>query len=236
MPIKAMFVGLMLLLGLVVAPYRGASAGTAEDRDFYFRLGLMEGHLIVAHDLIKARKANLALPHFGHPVRELYDDVSGYLKQKNFPGFNRQLAGLEAAAAAAPYGQDLETRYQATLATLAKAKELVPSGLRDSLPDRLQICADTMDAAAGEYAAAIQRGKLALLVEYHDSRGFITYVGRELSALATKGESELLARFNAVYARTQAVVGRLIPDPTPVVTVAQFREFAGQAAQVAKPD
>jgi hypothetical protein len=73
-----------LLLCLVAAsPVRAADAPAAsDDTDFLFRLGMMEGHLLVGHELIQAHKAEMALPHYGHPVKELYDDTSPYLARQ----------------------------------------------------------------------------------------------------------------------------------------------------------
>src|ERR1700758_1406740 len=63
----------------------------SDDTDFLFRLGMMEGHLIIGHELLQANQIALAVPHFGHPVRELYDDVGPYLDQHHFPAFDKQL-------------------------------------------------------------------------------------------------------------------------------------------------
>src|SRR5689334_13856716 len=101
-----------------------AWASTEEDTDFLFRLGMMEGHLIVGHELLAAGKPQLAIPHFGHPVRELYDDVAEYLSSHQFPAFDKQLIGLEAAATAAPKGPGTEKQYQAVIATIYKARQI----------------------------------------------------------------------------------------------------------------
>lgn len=69
-------------------PVRQADAHLGEaanDTDFLFRLGMLEGHLMVGHELLSADQTALALPHFGHPVRELYDDIGPYLDQHHFP-------------------------------------------------------------------------------------------------------------------------------------------------------
>ena len=89
--------------GLISAAIpNSAQATAAEDTDFLFRLGMLEGHLIVGHDLLQAGRQGLALPHFGHPVRELYDDVADYVAAKKIAPFDTQLIKLEAAIAGAP--------------------------------------------------------------------------------------------------------------------------------------
>jgi hypothetical protein len=212
-----LLVRLVCLLWLATAalPTAARADATQEDRDFLFRMGLLEGHLTVAHDLVAAHKAQLAIPHFGHPVRELYDDIGPYLKAHNFPPFKRELAGLEASATAAPYTKETEAKYQAVIATVHKARDLAPAELRASVPDMLKICAETIDAASGEYNGAIQRGKVTQLVEYHDSRGFISEVTRLVASMqagADETQKALLDRFQVVLAKAESIVQPLLPE------------------------
>ena len=88
----------LLLATAAAAPVRAADptpvsyAATAKpnpaDVDFLFRLGMLEGHMIVGHDLLAAKRNALALPHFGHPVRELYEDVSDYIGSHHIKPFD----------------------------------------------------------------------------------------------------------------------------------------------------
>jgi hypothetical protein len=211
----------------------------ADDTDFLFRLGMMEGHLIIGHELLQADQVALAVPHFGHPVRELYDDVGPYLDQHHFPAFDRQLIALEAAVTAAPKSKDTAAQYQAMIATLHKARELAPANLRASVPEMIQICSDTIDAASGEFGESLQQGEVSALVEYHDSRGFLEYVAQEVNDLATShGDAvsqALLDRFKAVLAKAQYIVGDLMPAPTPRASVTDYRAIAAQAVALVKP-
>lgn len=214
-----------------------AHLGTAsDDADFLFRLGMLEGHLMVGHELVQAHQEALALPHFGHPVRELYEDITGYLQQQGFPPFDKQLAALEAAVAAAPGAPDTEAQYQATIATLHKARDLAPAELRASLPDMIKVCADTIDAASGEYGEALERGRVSVLVEYHDSRGFLEYVAQEINALKgahrdPKAQGQL-DRLGALLAKAQWIVGDLLPAPTPRASVGTYRAIAIEAREI----
>src|ERR1700740_1806787 len=92
-----------------------ASDTNAADTDFLFQLGMLEGHLLVGHELLEAHRPALALPHFGHPLTEIYDNISDYLQQHKFPPFNEQLAELEATATAMPEAPDTEAKYQAVI-------------------------------------------------------------------------------------------------------------------------
>lgn len=213
-------------------------SASEDDTDFLFRLGLMEGHLMIGHELLQAKRPEMALPHFGHPVRELYDDVSGYLTKHHFPAFDKQLARLEASAATAPTAADTEKRYQEMIVTLHKARGLAPAALRASVPEMIKLCADTIDAASGEFNEALEQGRIASTVEYHDSRGYLEYTSLQLKGLKETAKDStsqgLLARFGDLLAKAEWIVEPLLPDPTPRASVEQFRAIAAQATELAK--
>ena len=216
--------------------FQTAAKPSPADVDFLFRLGMLEGHMMVGHDLLAAHRNALALPHFGHPVRELYEDVADYITAHRIAPFDVQLIRLEAAVASDPNGPATETLYQQTLATVHAARETVPAALRNSVPEMIRVCADTIDAASGEYGEALDRGQVVTLVEYHDSRGFISYVAQELEELkrthSAAMDQDTLGKFQAVLARAQWIVDPLIPSPQPRASVSQYRAVASQAASI----
>lgn len=215
-----------------------AQADAVADTDFLFRLGMLEGHLLIAHELIAAHQDGLALPHFGHPVRELYQDITDYLGQHRFPAFDRQLIALEALATSAPQSAATEAKYQAVIATVHQARALTPVALRASLPEMIRICSDTIDAASGDFGELLEAGRVAALVEYHDSRGFLAFVAEEVNALKADHKDApsqtLLARFETVLAKAQWIVGELLPAPTPRASLGEYRAIAAEAASIAK--
>jgi len=241
MRIALVFLGFLILAGLAPQPvFADAHYGSSgDDTDFLFRLGMLEGHLIVGHELLQAHQPALALPHFGHPVRELYDDMTDYLAEKKFPPFDKQLAVLEAAVASAPDSADTEAKYQAEIVTLHKARDLAPPELRASVPEMIQICSDVMDAASGEYGNSLERGRISVIVEYHDSRGYLEYVAQQLAELKAEHKDaqsqDTFARFKAVLAKAQWIVEPLLPGPTPRASVGDYRAIAAEAAGIAKP-
>jgi hypothetical protein len=210
----------------------------ADDTDFLFRLGMLEGHLIIGHELLKAHQQALALPHFGHPVRELYDDFSDYLQQKHFPAFDKQLSALEQAVATAPDSPDTEAQYQSVIAIIHKARETTPADLRASIPAQIRICADTIDAASGEFGESMDHGRIVNLVEYHDSKGYLAWVAQELEDLRAShpgpDSQALLDKFKAVLAKAEWIVDPLLPGPTPRASVGTYRSFASEAAALTK--
>ena len=230
--IPAAAVAVMVLAGGQV------QAGSGEDTEFLFRLGMLQGHLMVGHDLLAADKVKLAMPHFGHLVRELYDDIKDYVNEKHIAPFEQALIDLESSAQSNPHGAETEAKYQAVIADLEKAREATPASVRASVPTMIEVCADTIDAASGEYGEALNKGRVDDLGEYHDSRGFITYVTALVDKMSASqpsaADSALIARFKTVLAKAQNIVEPLIPSETPRASVAQYRAVAEEARAVAK--
>jgi hypothetical protein len=236
-----------LMLASAVPPVAAAEApamlqlasAQQDDAGFLFILGLMEGHLAIGHELIQADKPKLGLPHFGHPVRELYDDLRDELAKRHVADFEDALADLEAAVAKAPRAAETEAKYQAVVAAVARARASVPASVRQSVPEMIKICADTLEAAAGEYGEAIDKGRLENLGEYHDSRGFVGAVTRQVAELENGNpaaqDAEMIGRFKAVLAKVQAIVAPLLPPSTPPKSAAEYRAIAHEAQAVVQP-
>ncbi len=232
-----------LLLSAAIAVVLGvpqAQAASSNDQasDFLFRLGMLKGHLMVGHDLLQAGKTKLAMPHFGHPVRELYDDIKGYLDDNKIPSFESALVDLEDSAAKSADSPETEQRYQAVIAKVEQARQSTPVAVRDSVPAMIEICADTIDAAAGEYGEAINKGRIEEVAEYHDSHGYISAVQAQVDELAANhpsaADQSMIARFRAVLAKAQNIVGSLMPPEAPKQSVADYRRVAQEARAVAK--
>lgn len=225
----------LLITTLLAAQAARADAG--EDTDFLFRLGMMEGHLIIGHELLAAGRTEMAVPHFGHPVRELYDDLSPYVAAKHLVPFDTQLLRLEAAVAGSPRALETEALYAETIRILHQARLATPESVRASVPQMIRICADTIDAAAGEYGESVNDGKIDALVEYHDSRGYLTETARQVETLAAAhpdpASQSTIARFKTVLAKAQWIVEPLVPAAEPRASVADYRAVATEAGAVA---
>lgn len=215
-----------------------AAAVAPDDTDFLFRLGMLEGHLMIGHELLVAGHTSLAMPHFGHPVRELYDDLSDYIGAHHIPPFDTALIKLEAAVAAAPGDPATEALFNQVIAQIHAARATAPQALRDSIPAMIRICSDTVDAASGEYAEAVNRGRIDSPVEYHDSRGYLGYVAQTVgqldAAAVSPADKSLVERFRAVLGRAQWIVAPLLPPATPRASVSDYRKIAAEGLAVAK--
>ena len=228
-----------LLASAYCLPVASRAATAPDPTDFLFRLGILEGHLMVGHELMQAGRQGLAVPHFGHPVREVYDDLRDYLDANKIAPFDTKLIKLEAAVVAAPNSKETEALYADTIKTLHDARATAPAAIRDSVPQMIKICADTIDAAAGEYGEALNRGKIDTLVEYHDSRGYVAYVAQQTAALKATPQDpanqKMLDKFGAILAKAQYIVQPLMPAPTPRATVKPYRAIATEASALVKP-
>ena len=224
------------VLGAISACQREASheappVDTArQDADFGVRLALLEGHLTVGRELLEAGQTENALPHFGHPVRELYSDMLPVIATRGGQQFDRDLVALEGLAtqgrtpAFAP-------AYDAAMAKVRAARALIAADRLNSDAFTLQLIADVATAAAQEYRNAIVAGGVGSLVEYHDARGFVFYISDLLAA--HRGDDARLMQVAALVAELKTYVEPLNP-PDPIrATDAEFEAKAAAIRAVA---
>ena len=234
----------------IQAPEAGSVVGAAdavlsnEDQaDFLLKLGLMEGHLMVGRELVAAGQPTLALPHFGHPVRELYDDLKDPIEKRGLTQFDGELVALEAIAAAQPMSPAFAAKYDQVLRILAAARATVPSGLLNDDRFMAGVFGDIAETAAGDYGQSIEAGRIRKPVEYHDSRGYLAYAVKDLARLEARPEGKNNPRLGAVHAALrdmQAPVSSLLPPDRPRVSIAAYRALAAkvkatQSAPAAQP-
>ena len=210
---------------------------SSEDHaELLFKLGLLEGHLMVGRELIDAGQTQLALPHFGHPIRELYDDISGELAQRGVTGFDGELIALEALAAGKPTAPATSAQYDKVIGIIAALRATVPAGLLDNERFMLGVLGEVAAISAEDYGESIEGNRIEKPVEYHDSRGYLEYADRELGRLegrpALRGDPGLsLARAKLMEMR--AVTGPLLPPERPLLSVAAYKEIVAQFKQAA---
>src|SRR5207237_143907 len=66
-------------------------ANLPPDLAFAVRISLLRGHLLVGDELVKQKQWNAALPHFLHPIEEIYDELRGRLDDYKTPAFEEAL-------------------------------------------------------------------------------------------------------------------------------------------------
>lgn len=221
-----------------VIPVADAAITNEDHAELLFKLGLLEGHLMVGRELIDASQTQLALPHFGHPIRELYDDISGELARRGVTGFDGELIALEALAAGKPTDPATSAQYQKVVGIIAAVRATVPAGLLDNERFMLGVLGEVATIASEDYSESIEGGRIEKPVEYHDSRGYLIYADWELRRL--EGRPELHGSPNLILARAKltemrAIVGSLLPPEQPLKSVAAYKVIVAQFKQAAAP-
>ncbi len=224
-------------LAIPLCRARIQSFTTDQDADFLEKLGLLEGHLLIGRRLLEAGESRLAVPHFGHPIRELYTYVEARLSERRLPGFEAELAAMESFSERGGRGTDgaFATAWTALMPKLRAAQNFVPAERRASarfMLDHVGLIAFTV---ASDYAESIERGRIVNVVEYHDSMGFLLYATGIATAEARRAPGPQWAEVTAVLEEIRAqVYPELIPSPRPPISVRALRAKSDQIRAIAR--
>ncbi|MGG6264763.1 helix-hairpin-helix domain-containing protein [Leptolyngbya sp. AN03gr2] len=160
--------------------------GEAKDIDYMTKLGLMKGHLYVAKELLDLNKPEQAEPHIGHPVEEIYADVEDQLPERKVAEFKAPLIALQdEVKAGAKNAEKVSTGYQTSMQAIETAINALPESERQSPKFVLQVINGLLDTANSEYGAAIANNKIAQVIEYQDSRGFVLYANELFKGISS---------------------------------------------------
>lgn len=210
--------------------------GERADFDLMEKLGLLEGHLMIGKALLEARMAADAMPHFGHPAEEIYTYLEAQIQRRGVPAFKDELVALERQArngAAPPF----PAMYDAVMAKVAALRATIPAALRGSGRFAIGVVAQLVLDVASDYESAIEHGRIANTVEYHDAMGFLVYC-EALRAANAQGAPPARQRIYRAVARELAQAQRafpaLRPPARPPITVAAMRGHAARIADLAK--
>jgi Helix-hairpin-helix motif len=206
--------------------------GEARDVDYMTKLGLMKGHLMVAKELLDLKQVAQAEPHIGHPVEEIYADVEDQLKERKVPEFKTPLiALLDLVKGGAKDGAKVNTDFTAAMKSVDGAINILPATQRNSSKFALQIINGLLDTANSEYQASIANGKIAQVVEYQDSRGFVAYANQLYKAIEPQLKKDNPAAATAIgtqLADLTKVWPAAIAPATPVKTSAEVTKLVKQ--------
>lgn len=196
------------------------------DADFLEKLGLLEGHLLIGRRLLEAGESRLAVPHFGHPIRELYTYVEARLNERGLAGFEAELSAMESFAERGGRGTTgiFAAQWEALLPKLRAAQNAVPAARRANPRFMLDHVGLMTFNVASDYAESIERGRIVNVVEYHDSMGFLMYAMRTAEAEGARAALPQWAQVNAMLtAIRDQVYPQLLPSPRPSMSVRALR-------------
>ena len=162
----------------------GHSQGSSVDNDvdLLVVLGQMQGHLLVAQELITQRQFSAAEPHVGHPVDELYGAVDPLLTKRGIPSF---LPRLEALRQQVRLNPSAPATRQKLLAAQRAINQASQAAVRQQGSTQRAVVRALAAAACEEYAAAVADGRVVETIEYQDARGFLLEAQRLLSGAVT---------------------------------------------------
>ncbi|MBA1158385.1 hypothetical protein [Microvirga mediterraneensis] len=143
----------------------------------YRGIEMIRGHLTVGAELIEAGRWADALPHFLHPEEEIYGSIRDQLKTLNIAPFQVALKSLSQTVKAK--NKEAYIRARAALdERLASAETAVKAKEQDGTYFVLETALEVLQQAADEYEEAVEKGRIANVVEYQDARGFVFEVDR----------------------------------------------------------
>lgn len=209
----------------------GGDATGLDPRVKFFRdMSLIRGHLLVGDELVKAGLWEDALPHFHHPVEELYTSIGPRLQGQGLRQFDTTLKALAQTVQAKN-----RTAYDAALRVVVQRMADTDKGMRKFatpfLQSRVSTVLAVLRSATSEYAEAVEDGRITKPVEYQDSRGFVFYAERLLNSIAPdleKKDKAALAAIRAAYADLKTTW------PTPVPPEKAIRDHDAVVAAVAR--
>jgi hypothetical protein len=137
----------------------------------------IKGHIEQAILNKKIGNDSLAEAHTLHPIAEIFSDITIQLADTNSDlnqtlssSLNKLFRTVRNSTA-----EQFATEANHTNKVLDRTiNEVVPSSNRNNSTFNLSVVADLLNTAKGEYGEAIENGKLSLIVEYQDAKGFIS--------------------------------------------------------------
>jgi len=192
------------------------SRTTDAEADFLEKLGLMEGHLLIGRRLMEGNETRLAIPHFGHPVRELYGWLEPRIAMRGAQQFERELDAMErlAARGVAGTGGAFAEAWNIAMPRLHAAQNAVPAALRNNPRFMMEHVAMMVIDVSSDYGESIERGRIVNVVEYHDSSGFLSYATQVAANERAKG-GPAQAAWTEIAALMEEIRARVYPDLLP---------------------
>jgi hypothetical protein len=129
----------------------GKRAGPQTKIDWLTGLALVEGHLFVAMELLRAGAKDAAHTHLKHPSDEIYASLRPGFRRYHAAGFARELEQLSKAA-----GGEKGAAENAYL-QVEKKIDLARQKASANAKTQLQVAARLLEDAAGDYRASLKK-------------------------------------------------------------------------------
>ena len=209
----------------------GNAAGLDSRTRFFRDMELVRGHLLVGDELVRSGHWLDALPHFHHPIEELYPNIGAQLKLHSVRQFDSALKAL----AQAVQSRKIEA-YATAVRTVEQRMAEVDKAMRKFADPyvewRVKSLIAVLQSAASEYREAIEGNRIAKPVEYQDSRGFVFQAGKMLDGLSgelAKKDAGAVQSVTAALAKLKEGWPAPLPPEQPVL---QPSEVLGLVSRV----
>lgn len=144
---------------------------------------MIRGHLLIGGELIEAGRWTDALPHFLHPEEEIYGSLRDDLKAFSLGPFQTALKSLSQTVKAK--NKEAYARARAAVEERLAAAESAVLAKEENKPYFvIETALETLQQAADEYEEAVEKGRIANVVEYQDARGFVFEIDRLVGTVA----------------------------------------------------
>lgn len=206
-----------------------AVAAVNPDRALATNLLLMKGHLRVGDALVRMQRWSEALPHFLHPIEELYGEVRDQLDRRDLPPFGDALELLGRTVRRQGELAIYEQRLKEVSARMDAALQGVPEDRRREARFVAAVAADLVGTAAEEYAAAFEDDKLVNVAEYQDSLGFVQEAKALLEAYQARfagADAERLAEIRRNLTAMEAAWPGVVPPSAPAMPPGEILALA----------
>jgi hypothetical protein len=165
----------------------GRRAGAQSKVDWLTGLALVEGHLFIAMELLRASAKDAAHAHLKHPSDEIYASLRPGFRRYHAAGFATELEQLSKAA-----GGDksaAENAYRQVEKKIDLARQKAPANTKT----QLQVAARLLENAASDYRESLKNGRIADAKEYQDAYGFTKIALRLVEHTKPANDSERAA-------------------------------------------
>ncbi len=160
----------------------------------------IKGHIEQAI-LNKIGNDSLAEAHTLHPIAEIFSDITIQLADTNSDlnqtmssSLNKLLRTVRNSTA-----EQFATEANHTNKVLDRTiNEVVPSSNRNNSTFNLSVVADLLNTVKGEYGEAIENGKLSLIVEYQDAKGFISRAESVFNQTSSRIETQMVPKVQKI--------------------------------------
>jgi hypothetical protein len=193
----------------------GEGSSTSErrsDAELLLVLAQMQGHLLVAGELLAKGQLQAAEPHVGHPVDELYGALQPAIAERRISPFLPVLEDLRQQVRIDPAATSTAKKLAAARQAVAAAARSLPASAASDPASVMALVRQLAATASDEYGAAVAEGLVVEVIEYQDARGFLLEAQQLLQA--TKAADPATAA--RLQRMAQGIVAMLKAVPTAV--------------------